>query len=162
MWQGTRKVELKILLWRHLSKNVFAVHAFFQLSLTLFNYFMKLQVLLWCCLIHITINIQRRNLYLAYLYPCQGLGLFMSYLCNLFFIFSIVFIIIILVHSLQLGIRDSGFGIRLRHSVFTVFQELEDFQDTQKHKSIKTKTKRKILPQTIIFSTDKAITYPKC
>ena len=33
-------------------------------------------------------------LYLVYLYPRLGLDLFMSYLCNLFFIFSLIFIFI--------------------------------------------------------------------
>ena len=45
-------------------------------------------------LIHITIIILRHILYLAYLCLCLGLGLFMSYLCDLFFIFSIAFIVI--------------------------------------------------------------------
>ena len=34
-----------------------------------------------------------------------------------------------MVHSLQLGIRDSEFRIRFRYSVFTVFPDLRDFQD---------------------------------
>ena len=45
-------------------------------------------------LIHITIMILRLILYLVYLYPCLGLGLFMSYLCDLFSIFSLIFIVI--------------------------------------------------------------------
>ena len=32
--------------------------------------------------------------YLVYLCPCLGLGLFMSYLCDVFFIFSLIFVII--------------------------------------------------------------------
>ena len=60
-----------------------------------------------------------------------------------------------MVHLLQLGIRDSEFRIQFRYLVFTVFPDLKSFQ----HKSIKTKTKRKILPQPIIFNTDKALTY---
>ena len=66
------------------------------------------------------------------------------------------------VHSLQLGIPDSRFGIRFRYSVLTGFPDLNDFQDIQKHDSNKTNTKTKILPQPIIFSTDEALTYPKC
>ena len=62
-----------------------------------------------------------------------------------------------MVHLLQLGIWDSQFRIQFRYLVFTVFPDLKSFQ----HKSIKTKTKRKILPQPIIFNTDKALTYPK-
>ena len=54
-----------------------------------------------------------------------------------------------MVHSLQLGIRDSGFWIQFRYSVFTAFPDLKDFQDIQKHKSIKIKTKRKIVPEPI-------------
>ena len=46
-----------------------------------------------CCLLHITIIIMRRILYLEHLFPRLGLVLFMSYLCDLFFIFSISFII---------------------------------------------------------------------
>ena len=45
-----------------------------------------------CCLIHITIIVLRHILYLVHLSPC--LGLFMSYLCDLFFIFSLIFIVI--------------------------------------------------------------------
>ena len=55
-------------------------------------------MLLRCCLIrcclHIIVNILSQTLYLVYLYPCLGLGLFMSYLCGLFFIFSLIFIVI--------------------------------------------------------------------
>ena len=47
-----------------------------------------------CCLIHATIIILRYNLCLVYLYPCLGLGPFMSYICDLFLIFSLVFIVI--------------------------------------------------------------------
>ena len=52
----------------------------------------ELQVLLWCCLIHIIIITLKHILYLVHMYPCLGLGLFISYLCNLFFIFSPFFI----------------------------------------------------------------------
>ena len=43
----------------------------------------------------------RYCLYLVYLYPCLGLILFMSYLCDPFFIFSLIFIIIIHIISLK-------------------------------------------------------------
>ena len=46
------------------------------------------------CLIHITIIMLRDILYLVYLCLCLGLGLFMSHLCDLCFIFSFIFIII--------------------------------------------------------------------
>ena len=51
-------------------------------------------MLLRCCLIHITIIILRHILYLVYFCLCLGLGLFMSYLCDLLFIFSLIFIVI--------------------------------------------------------------------
>ena len=54
----------------------------------------ELQTLLRCCLIHIIIIILRHVLYLLYLCPCLDLGLFMSYLCDLFFIFIFIFIMI--------------------------------------------------------------------
>ena len=54
-----------------------------------------------CCLKHITIIILRYILYLVYLCPCLGFGLFMSYICDLFFIFSLAFIIINPITSLK-------------------------------------------------------------
>ena len=54
----------------------------------------ELQMLLRCCLIHITIIILRHILYLVYLRPCLALGLFMSYLCDLFSIFCLIFVAI--------------------------------------------------------------------
>ena len=45
-------------------------------------------------MIRITIIILRQALYLIYLCPCLGLSLFMLYLWDLFFIFSIIFIVI--------------------------------------------------------------------
>ena len=41
-----------------------------------------------------TIFILRHILYLVYLGPCLDLGLFMSYLLDLFFIFNLIFITI--------------------------------------------------------------------
>ena len=52
----------------------------------------ELKMLLRCCLIHITFIILRHILYLVYLCSCLGLHLFISYLCDLFFIFSLNFI----------------------------------------------------------------------
>ena len=37
------------------------------------------------------LTLPRHNLYLVYLCQCLGLGLLMSYLCGIFFIFSLVF-----------------------------------------------------------------------
>ena len=51
-------------------------------------------MLLSCCLIHISIMILRHFLYLPYLCPFLDPGLFMSYLCDLFFIFIFIFIMI--------------------------------------------------------------------
>ena len=53
-----------------------------------------LQMLLRCCLIHISVIILRHFLYLLYLCPCLDLGLFLSYICDLFFIFIFIFIMI--------------------------------------------------------------------
>ena len=50
-------------------------------------------MLLRSCLIHITIIISRHILYLVYSCPCLGLGLFVLYLCDLFFFFSLIFIV---------------------------------------------------------------------
>ena len=58
-------------------------------------------MLLRFCLIHMTIIILRHILYLVYLAPCLGLGLFMWCLCDLFFIFSLIFIAINLITSLK-------------------------------------------------------------
>ena len=46
------------------------------------------------CLIHIAITILRNILYIVYLCSCLGLGLSVSYMCDLFFIFSFIFIAI--------------------------------------------------------------------
>ena len=59
------------------------------------------QMLLRCYLIHINIIILRQILYSAYLCPCLDLGLFMLYLCDLFFILSLIFIVINHITSLK-------------------------------------------------------------
>ena len=51
-------------------------------------------MLLRCSLINITIILLRQISYLVYLSPSLGLGLFILYLCDLFFIFSLIFIVI--------------------------------------------------------------------
>ena len=51
-------------------------------------------MLLRCCLINLNMIILRQFLYLVYLCPCLDLGLFMSDLGNLFFIFIFMFITI--------------------------------------------------------------------
>ena len=54
----------------------------------------ELQMLLRCCLIHISIIILRCFTYLLYLCLCLHLGLFMLYLCESIFIFLFIFIMI--------------------------------------------------------------------
>ena len=56
-------------------------------------------MLLRCCLFNITITIPRHILYFAYLCPCLGLGV--SYLCDLYFIFSLILIVINHITSLK-------------------------------------------------------------
>ena len=51
-------------------------------------------MLLRCCLIHITSIMLRYNLCLVYVCLCLGLDIFMSYLCDLLFIFSLIFVVI--------------------------------------------------------------------
>ena len=66
---------------------------FFQPHCCLTFSWTKLQILLRCCLnTYLTIILLRHIFYLVYLCPCLGLGLFMSYLCDLFFIFRLIFI----------------------------------------------------------------------
>ena len=74
--------------WLH---NIFYKQYFFfstqpQCCLTI-SWF-ELQMLLRCCLTHTSIIRLRHILYLVYLCPSLGLIPFMSYLCNLFFLFS--------------------------------------------------------------------------
>ena len=76
------------------------LHAFFykqryfstQLQCCLTFSHIELQMLLRYCLIHITIIILRHILHLVYLCICLDLGLFVS--CDLFFISSLIFILI--------------------------------------------------------------------
>ena len=63
---------------------------FFNLALVLLNSFEKLSFK--CCLgVAWYTQILRRFLHLLYLCPCLDLGLFMSYICNLFFQFRLHF-----------------------------------------------------------------------
>ena len=67
---------------------------FFNSASVLLNFsWIDLQILLRCYLIHITIIILR-HIHLVYLCPCLGLGLFTPYLCDVVFIFSLIFIVI--------------------------------------------------------------------
>ena len=85
----------------------------------------QLQVLLRCCLMYITITIMRHNLYFVHLCPCLGLILFMSYQCDPFFIFGLVFIII-----------NRRVSLKRTHLLFTHFSEylilvLDDNMDAE-------------------------------
>ena len=59
------------------------------------------QMLFRYCLIHVTIKILRHVLHFVYLCPYLALGLLMSYLCDLFFIFSLISIGINYITSLK-------------------------------------------------------------
>ena len=84
----------------HHVKLLLHIHAFFykqrvfstqsQCCLTLS--WIELQMLFRCCLINKGIIIVRHIIHLLYLRPCLHLGLFMLYLCDLFFIFIVIFI----------------------------------------------------------------------
>ena len=54
----------------------------------------ELRMLLRCCLIQTSIVIMRHFSYLLYWCPCLDLGLCILYLCNLFFMFIIIIIMI--------------------------------------------------------------------
>ena len=54
----------------------------------------EFQMLLRCCLIDTVTTILRHILYLVYLCPSLDRCLFMLYLCDLFFIFCLIFIVI--------------------------------------------------------------------
>ena len=54
----------------------------------------EFQMLLWCCLIHISIIITRQFVYVLDFCPCLKPSLFMPYLCDLFFIFIFILIMV--------------------------------------------------------------------
>ena len=60
----------------------------------------QLQMLLRCCLLHMTI-MMRHFLFLVYSQPCLGLVLFMLYLRVLFFVFIFIFLIINHINTLK-------------------------------------------------------------
>ena len=67
------------------------LRAFFQLSQCCLTFsWIELEMLLRCCLMYTTIFMLRHILYVVYLWPYLGLGQFMSFLCYLFFIFSLI------------------------------------------------------------------------
>ena len=83
----------KVKIWLH---NFLNKQRFFltQPQFCLSYPWIELQMLLRCCLIHISIIILRHFLHLLNLHLCLDLGLFMSCLCDLFFIFIFKFIMI--------------------------------------------------------------------
>ena len=80
-------------------------------------------MLLRCCLISITFIILRHILYLVYLCPCLALGLFMLYLCDQFFMFSLIFIVINHISSLK-----------QRHDYFWIITWINKATNFQKQK----------------------------
>ena len=58
-------------------------------------------MLLRCCFIHITTIILRHIFHLEDVGPCLGLGQFMLCLCDLFFIFDLILIVINYITSLK-------------------------------------------------------------
>ena len=79
----------------------------------------ELQMLLRCCLIHITIIILRHILYSVYLCPCLGVGLFILFFCALLFIFSLFFISV--THITSLKETHLSFVYFLKFCVFFIF-----------------------------------------
>ena len=106
---GGKNTELQRGIWFYFPFNMYincrlalCLHAFFISNTFFFNSaswllktfsWIELQMLLRCCLIHKNV-ILREFLYLLYLSPCIFLGLFLSYLCDLFFIFILIFMMI--------------------------------------------------------------------
>ena len=74
----------------------------------------ELQMLLMCCLIHISIIIPRHFLYL--LISCLDLHLFMSYLCDLFLISIFIFIMI--------NHRSANFSLNFKMIYNFIFEKL--------------------------------------
>ena len=96
-----KKLSFPLRIWSHLLKKSLMENLIFLYTLFSFQpqccitfSWIELQLLLKCCLIHITTIIRRHILYLVCLCPCLGLGLFASYLCDPFFIFSFIYIVI--------------------------------------------------------------------
>ena len=101
-------------------------------------------MLLRCCLLNITIIMLRHVLYLVYVYPCFGLVLSMSYLCKLFFILSLIFIIIMQSETLvfstfntnrekRIIFKQQKFSLRLLLSLCLIFRQ---FQPGVAYKSV--------------------------
>ena len=100
LWRKTQKIWLVFIIGKLLY--VTKVHAFFFINNAFFMNFHEFMSFsrteLWMffryCLIHITIIILRHNLYILCLCPCLDLDLFMPHLCDLFFISSLILIVI--------------------------------------------------------------------
>ena len=75
-------------------------------------------MLLRCCLIHRNIIITRKFLYLLYFCPCLDLGLFMSYLYDLLFIF--IFIAILTNRIISHCVKS----VQIRSIFWSVFSDI--------------------------------------
>ena len=103
----------------------------------------KFQILLRCCLIHITIIILRRILSLVRLSSRLGLGLLESYLCDLFFIFSLIFSVINQITSLKkarlmmlMAIMNCFSGMIEQQKVFSLISSRDHCQRSHQRKSL--------------------------
>ena len=83
------------------------------------------QVLVGCCLIHISIIILRHFLcLLVYVSPCLDVGLFMSYLCDLLFFFT--FIIINHIISLKQNRHTWFFAHSLQYAILFLDDNVDE------------------------------------
>ena len=99
--KGNNRLMTTSVFFRHLN---FPLYTPFSVLATLFSTsasvfwtfsWTEFQMFLRCCLIHKSIIILRHFLCLFYLCPCLDLGLFtVSHLCNPFFIFIFIFVMI--------------------------------------------------------------------
>ena len=103
----------------------FISNAFFYLTFSL----TELQMLLSCRLINISIIIVRHFLYLLYLCPCIDSGQFISYLCDLFFIFIFI---CIMINRLISWIQTHCFAYYLKYALLflddNVDEDVNNFQ----------------------------------
>ena len=99
--------------------------------------------MLRCCLIHITIIILRRILSLVRLCSRLGLGLLESYLCDLFFIFSLIFSVINHITSLKkarlmmlMAIMNCFSGMIEQRKAFSLISSRDHCQRSHQCKSL--------------------------
>ena len=65
------------------------------------------------------------------------------------------------VYSLQLGTQNIGPRTWIKYLKFTVFPDLKDLAEIQKHNNTKKNAKRNILTQPTTLSIDHPLNYPK-